>query len=84
MRGLPREVYPLYAIVFIDVIGYTFLIPLLPALAKKFSAPTFEMGMLISTTALCATLSSPGWGYLSDRIGRKKVLLSSQAFTLAG
>jgi DHA1 family tetracycline resistance protein-like MFS transporter len=42
------------------------------------------MGLLISTTALFASLSSPGWGYLSDRIGRKKVLLSSQGFTLAG
>ncbi len=81
---LPREVFPLYAIVFIDVIGFTFLIPLLPALGRRFSGSTFEMGLLISTTALCATLSSPGWGYLSDRIGRKRVLLSSQWFTLGG
>ena len=83
-RALPRQVYPLYAIVFIDVLGFTFLIPLLPALAKRFAGSPFEMGMLISTMALCATLSSPGWGYLSDHVGRKKVLLSSQGFTLAG
>jgi len=66
------------------VLGFTFLIPLLPALAKRFAGSPFEMGLLISTTALCATLSSPGWGYLSDHVGRKKVLLSSQGFTLAG
>ena len=83
-RALPRQVYPLYAIVFIDVLGFTFLIPLLPALAKRFAGSPFAMGMLISTMALCATLSSPGWGYLSDHVGRKKVLLSSQGFTLAG
>jgi len=82
--GLPKEVFPLYAIVFIDVIGFTFLIPLLPALGKHFGGSSFEMGLLISATALCAALSSPGWGYLSDRIGRKKVLLSSQCFTLGG
>jgi DHA1 family tetracycline resistance protein-like MFS transporter len=84
MMRLPREVFPLYAIVFIDVIGFTFLIPLLPELGKHFGGSSFEMGLLISATALCAAVSSPAWGYLSDRIGRKKVLLSSQCFTLGG
>ena len=83
-RGLPPAVYPLYTIVFIDVLGYTFLIPLLPALQKHFSAPSYMMGALISVTAVCATISSPFWGYLSDRIGRKSVLMSSQGFTLGG
>jgi MFS family permease len=77
-------VYPLFTIVFIDVLGYTFLIPLLPALQKHFFAPTYMMGALISVTAVCATISSPLWGHLSDRVGRKSVLMSSQGFTLAG
>jgi len=83
-RALPWAVYPLYTIVFIDVLGYTFLIPLLPALQKHFGAPAYMMGALISVTAVCATISSPFWGYLSDRIGRKNVLISSQGFTLGG
>jgi predicted MFS family arabinose efflux permease len=82
--GLPRAVYPLYAIVFIDVLGFTFLIPLLPALGKHFAASTVVASSLISTTAAFAALSSPMWGYVSDHIGRKKVLLSSQVFTLGG
>jgi MFS family permease len=39
---------------------------------------------LIATTAVCATLSSPAWGSLSDRYGRKRVLLGSQLFSFAG
>jgi MFS family permease len=83
-QALPWAVYPLYTIVFIDVLGYTFLIPLLPALQKHFAAPSYMMGALISVTAACATISSPLWGYLSDKVGRKSVLMSSQGFTLGG
>ncbi len=41
-------------------------------------------GSLITTTALCATLSSPFWGALSDRLGRKTALLGSQVASFAG
>jgi MFS family permease len=70
--------------VFLDVVGFTILIPLLPYLAKRFSTSDVTVGSLLTTTALCATLSSPGWGALSDRFGRKSALLGSQAFSLVG
>ncbi len=79
-----RNVLPIYLVIFIDVVGFTFLIPLLPALAQRYGATPFTMGLLVSTTALCAALSSPVWGKLSDRLGRKAVLMSSQGFSLAG
>jgi len=79
-----RKVLPIYLIIFIDVLGFTFLIPLLPALGRTFHAAPLVMGLLISTTALCATVSSPFWGKLSDRIGRKRVLVASQGFSFAG
>ncbi|MBC5810213.1 MAG: MFS transporter [Candidatus Eremiobacteraeota bacterium] len=82
--GLPRQVVPIYAVIFIDVVGYTFLIPLLPALGRRFDASATTMGALLSTAAICATVSSPLWGRLSDRIGRKRVLMASQGFTLCG
>jgi DHA1 family tetracycline resistance protein-like MFS transporter len=79
-----RRVLPIYLIIFIDVLGFTFLIPLLPALASKFHASSVTMGLLISTTAACAAISSPFWGKLSDRAGRRIVLVASQGFSLVG
>jgi MFS family permease len=69
---------PIYGITFLDIVGFTILIPLLPFVAKRFGASDFVAGALITTTALCATLSSPLWGTLSDRLGRKRALLGSQ------
>jgi len=70
--------------VFLDVLGFTILIPLLPFFAKRFSGGDVTAGALITTTALCATLSSPAWGAFSDRFGRKRALLGSQVFSFAG
>ena len=82
--GLPKAVYPMYTAVFVDVLGFTFLIPLLPELSRHFHVTDTVAAALISITALFATVSSPVWGYLSDRIGRKPVLIASQAFSSVG
>jgi len=82
--GLPKAVYPMYTAVLVDVLGFTFLIPLLPALSKNFHIHEAVAAGLISITAVFATISSPLWGYLSDRLGRKPVLIASQAFSVVG
>jgi MFS family permease len=69
---------PIYGITFLDILGFTILIPLLPFVAKRFGAPDVVAGALVATTAVCATLASPLWGALSDRFGRKRALLGSQ------
>jgi predicted MFS family arabinose efflux permease len=57
---------------------------LLPFVVRRFGAPDAVAGALIATTAVCATLSSPLWGALSDRVGRKRALLGSQVCSLTG
>jgi DHA1 family tetracycline resistance protein-like MFS transporter len=69
---------PIYGITFLDILGFTILIPLLPFVAKRFGAPDVVAGALVATTAVCATLASPLWGAISDRFGRKRALLGSQ------
>jgi MFS family permease len=69
---------PIYGITFLDILGFTILIPLLPFVAKRFGAPDIVAGALVTTTAVCATLASPVWGAISDRFGRKRALLGSQ------
>ena len=57
---------------------------MLPYLAQHFHASDLTTGLLITTTAACATLASPFWGALSDRFGRKAALLGSQLCSFAG
>lgn len=82
--GLPKDVFPIYLTTFIDMLGYTLLIPLLPAMAKHYGAHDWMVGMLLSIPAFCATIAAPVWGKLSDRAGRKYIILIAQIFTLAG
>lgn len=82
--GLPKDVFPIYLTTFMDMLGYTLLIPLLPAMAKHYGAADWMVGMLLSIPAFCATIAAPIWGKLSDRAGRKYIILIAQVFTLAG
>lgn len=70
--------------IFIDVLGYSMILPLLPTIAlKTFGATNFTIGLLIASNALFAFISAPIWGKLSDRYGRKPILIISQAGTFA-
>ncbi len=82
--GLPAKVLPIYLTTFVDMLGYTLLIPLLPAIGHKYAAHDWQVGMLISIPAFCATLAAPFWGKTSDRVGRKPIIIIAQVFTLAG
>lgn len=82
--NLPKALIPIYGITLMDIIGYTIMIPLLPAIAQRYGASDFLVGVLMTTTAVCSTLSAPMWGWLSDRFGRKRIVMTSQLFSLAG
>jgi MFS family permease len=70
--------------VFIDVIGYSMILPLLPGIAKTFGASDIIIGILISANAFTALIFGPIWGRLSDKYGRKPLLIISQLGTFAG
>jgi MFS family permease len=75
---------PIFLIVLIDVLGFTIVIPLLALYAEKFDATPLTATTLTSVYAVCSLLSTPIIGNLSDRYGRRKLLLLSQAGTCAG
>jgi DHA1 family tetracycline resistance protein-like MFS transporter len=81
---MPRALVPLIAITFVDVLGFTILIPILPFYAEHFGASPTVVGAIYSTVAVASLLSSPFWGRLSDRIGRKGVLIAAQVAGLLG
>jgi DHA1 family tetracycline resistance protein-like MFS transporter len=69
---------PILGITFIDILGFSILIPLLPFFVKKFDAPDVMVGVVFAAYSLCQLVAGPVWGNLSDRIGRKMVLIVSQ------
>jgi DHA1 family tetracycline resistance protein-like MFS transporter len=75
---------PIYSITLIDVFGYMIMIPLLPYLAQKYGASGVEVGALLATMAVASTVAAPVWGALSDRVGRKPIVLISQFVSLLG
>jgi len=69
----------LFLIVLIDLIGFGLVIPLLPFYGERFAATPQEITVLMATYSAMQTLTAPVWGRLSDRIGRRPVLLVSLA-----
>ena len=69
----------LFLIIFVDLVGFGLIIPLLPFYAVRFAASPLQMTMLFATYSLMSMLTAPLWGGLSDRIGRRPVLMASMA-----
>jgi len=69
---------PILGITFIDILGFSILIPLLPFFVKHFGVGDVVVGFLFTAFALTQFIGGPIWGNVSDRIGRKKVLIISQ------
>ena len=75
---------PIFLIVLVDVFGLTLVLPLQAIYAESLGASPLEATMLVSVFAVCQLVASPLLGAWSDRVGRKKVLLFSQAGAVLG
>ncbi|MCH7865219.1 MAG: MFS transporter, partial [Proteobacteria bacterium] len=69
----------LFFIVFIDLVGFGIIIPLLPFYGEYYQATPFMVGLLMATYSFTQFIAAPFWGRLSDRVGRRPVLLVSLA-----
>ena len=67
----------IFLVVLIDLIGFGIVIPILPYYALKYGASGLTIGWLMMSYSLMQFLVAPLWGRLSDRIGRRPVLLIS-------
>src|SRR5438309_8154750 len=73
------SVLVVFLTVFIDLIGFGLVLPLLPIYSQKFGATGFMIGAIMASYSGMQFLFAPAWGRLSDRIGRRPVLLVSTA-----
>ena len=69
----------IFLTVFIDLVGFGIVLPQLPLYATSYNANGFELGFLMASFSVMQFLFAPWWGHLSDRFGRRPVLLISIA-----
>jgi multidrug resistance protein len=70
-----KRLWVLIAVCFVDMIGLMIVAPLLAPFARRFGAADWVVGLLFSSFAIAQLLSSPVWGRVSDRYGRRPALL---------
>ena len=84
-KGLRRaSLGTLFLTVFLDLLGFGLVIPFLPGIARRLGAGDFVATMPAAVFSVMQFLFIPIWGRLSDRIGRRPVLLWSIAASAIG
>jgi MFS family permease len=79
------EIMPVLCfLAFVDTFGYAIVVPLLPFAARDYGASTIAIGAIFASFSLCQLIAAPLLGALSDRFGRRPLLLLSQCGTAAG
>ncbi len=76
------KILPAYLLTFVNVIGFSIMIPVLPFIVKEANAPEYVYGLLLSAYSFFQFIGSPFLGKLSDSRGRKPILVISQFGTL--
>lgn len=75
-REFVKRLWVLMLTVFVDMIGFLIVLPLLPFYAERLGANPFLVGALVSSFALAQVAAAPLWGRLSDRVGRRPMILA--------
>ena len=79
----PREATPrfaaasLIALIFLNMLGFGIIVPLLPFYAKSFDAEPWQIALIFSAFSVGTFFGEPFWGRLSDKYGRKPILIST-------
>jgi len=76
-----RRVIPIFLLVFVDMLGLTVILPILHIYAATYGATPLEIGIVVASFPLAQLVGVPMMGALSDRFGRKPLLVISQITT---
>lgn len=78
-----QRLWVLMVTAFVDLLGFALILPLLPFYATRFGGDAATVGVLVGIFALAQMVTGPLWGRLSDRWGRRSVLLGAQLLSMA-
>jgi multidrug resistance protein len=82
--SLPEGFGTIWLAVALDLVGFGIVLPILPLYAERFHAGPAAVGLLVASFSFAQFVFSPVWGRVSDRFGRKPVLVLSLAGTAVG
>ena len=74
---MSRPFLVIFLTIFVNLVGFGIIIPLLPFYAETFGASPLVIGLLFASFSIAQLVASPLLGYLSDRWGRRPVLIFS-------
>jgi len=79
---MQKKFIPAYLLTFVNVLGFSILMPILPFVVDAYGAPKWVFGLLLTLYSAFQFIGAPLLGGMSDSMGRKRILLVSQAGTL--
>ena len=79
-----KALIPIFVVVLVDLLGFSIILPLLPFYALQFNVSPEMIGMIAAVYSVCQFGASPILGALSDRYGRRPVLIYSQIGSMVG
>ena len=79
-----KALIPIAIVVFVDLLGFSIILPLLPYYADSFHASNEMIGYLVASYSICQFLAAPILGGMSDRFGRRPLLIYSQFGSFVG
>lgn len=79
-----KRLMTIFLVVFVDLLGFSLILPLLPYYAQTFGSDALITGLLVASYALAQLIGAPILGRWSDRVGRRRVLLVSIFGTFIG
>jgi DHA1 family tetracycline resistance protein-like MFS transporter len=82
LRLVTRPLLIIFLTIFVNLVGFGIIIPLLPFYAETFGASPLVIGLLFAVFSLCQLAAAPALGDLSDRYGRRPILIFSLAGTV--
>jgi len=79
---MTRPLLIIFLTIFVNLIGFGIIIPLLPYYAEQFGASPLTIGLLFAAYSICQLIAAPALGDLSDRWGRRPILIFSLVGTV--
>ena len=79
---MSKKFIPAYLLTFVNVLGFSILMPILPFVVDSYGAPKWMFGLLLTLYSAFQFIGAPLLGSMSDSMGRKRILLVSQMGTL--